>query len=408
MDTLRDEWPFFNRTAVRPLKVIIVGAGIGGLTSGIALAKTGHSVIILESVNEIDEVGAGIQLAPNASRILHRLGVLEEVMGHATVLEKISIRRYSSDAELSTSPLMPSIGRKYGAPMSVIHRGDLQRVLVGAAIKAGCHILTAHTVIAADPDFAATVQVHNNKTGDICSFAGDVVIAADGIKSTIRRQMALSGGYHTAMRYMGPGGHVMGYPLQNNTTYNLVLVHPAKPDRMEDSWTTKGDRQEMLDFYRNWSPAIRRWLNVASQDIMEWTLYLYPPIPRWVKGSTVLVGDACHPMLPFVAQGAANAIEGAAVLATAFTCTADIPLALMMYEKIRKERGEKIAASASDTALALHLPNGPAQRRRDEAIVNRVQSPDKWNNTQWQDYMWGVDVMDETMKLWRGVLSGHM
>ncbi|GKU11440.1 unnamed protein product [Fusarium langsethiae] len=207
MDTLRDRWVPYSQRAARPLNVIIVGAGIGGLTAGISLSQTGHSVTILERVNKIDEVGAGIQLAPNASRILNRLGVLEEIMEHATVLERVSIRRYSGDDELSTVPLMP-------------------------------------------------------------------------------------------------------------------------------------------------------------------------------------------------AQGAANAIEDAAVLATALTCTADVKLALKMYEVIRKDRGEQIAASAAKTAHTLHLPDGPEQRDRDEAIVSGTQNPDRWSNGQWQDYMYGVDVMKATVDLW--------
>ncbi|KAF4964676.1 hypothetical protein FZEAL_10843 [Fusarium zealandicum] len=293
--------------------------------------------------------------------------------------------------------------------------------------------MTSQTVISVNPEFAATIQARNNKTGDISWFHGDVVIAADGIKSSIRQQMALADGFHdqpvctgnaayrllvsidkvehdpllsgmlresVAVRYMGPGGHVMAYPLQNNTAYNLVLVHPAKAGSTAEGWTTKGDRQEMLDFYQSWSPAIRRWLKVADQDVMEWKLYSYRPIPTWIKGNTALIGDACHPMLPFVAQGAANAIEDAAVLATAFTCTADVKLALSMYEVIRKDRGEQIAASASKTAHTLHLPDGPEQRERDEAIVNSTHNPDRWSNTQWQDYMYGVDVMADTTNLW--------
>ncbi|KAF5027016.1 hypothetical protein F66182_891 [Fusarium sp. NRRL 66182] len=441
MDTLGDKWPRSTRKAVRPLEVIIVGAGIGGLTAGISLSQSGHSVMILERVDKIDEIGAGIQLAPNASRILNRLGVLEEVMDYATVLERVSIRRYCSDDELSTVPLMPSTGLRYGAPSSVIHRGDLQTVLLRAATNAGCQILTSQTVIAVDPEFAATVQARNSKTGDLAWFHGDLLIAADGIKSCIRQQMAISDGFYdepvctgnaayrllvpidkvehdpmlsgmlgenVAMRYMGPGGHVMAYPLQNNTAYNLVLVHPAKAGNKADGWTTRGDRQEMLDFYQNWSPAIRKWLELADQDVMEWNLYSYRPIPRWSKGSTALIGDSCHPMLPFVAQGAANAIEDAAVLATALTCTADIKLALMMYEVIRKDRGEQIAASASKTAHTLHLPDGPEQRDRDEAMVNSTHNPDRWSNIQWQDYMYGVDVMKDTLNLWRAMSERTM
>ena len=350
-----------------------------------------------------------------------------------------------SDDELASSPLMPSSGIKYGAPMSVIHRGDLHRILLNAAHASGCNILTSHTVFAADPSFSGRVEVRNNKTGDISWFAGDVVIAADGTKSTLRKQMVVANGVkdkptktgdsayrlvvpreevqdepellemldqNVAMRYMGPGGHVMAYPVKNNSAYNLVLIHPAKvtgpDDDSGDSWTSKGDRQEMQDFYHNWSPALRKWIEHAGQEISEWDLYVYPQLPKWVQGNVALIGDACHPMLPYVAQGAANAMEDAAVLAMALTCTSDVQLALRVYELVRKDRGEQIAASASTTASALHLPDGPAQVNRDEAIVAASKGhehPDKWGNVKWQDFMWGVDVMRETIQSWNALAS---
>ncbi|KAK2604001.1 hypothetical protein QQS21_003837 [Conoideocrella luteorostrata] len=447
METLRDSWPHVGRQAIKPLSVIVVGSGIGGLTAGIALAQTGHRVTIFESVPKIIEVGAGIQLAPNASRILHRLGVLQEVMNHASVLTRVSIRRYSSDNEIGTTPMMPSNGHRYGAPMGVIHRGDLQRILLNAAKQSGCQIFTHHTVVAVDPSFSARVQVHNHKTDKVFWCSGCMVIAADGTKSVIRKQMALSNGYkdqpmetcdaayrlliprkkiehnpmllemldqNVAMRYMGPGGHVMAYPLKNNSLYNIVLLHPAKQSHpvagagAKDSWTSKGDRREMLDFYSGWSPAIREWIEHADEDILEWSLYLYPKIPKWVQGSVALIGDACHPMLPYVAQGAANAIEDAVVLATALTCTPDVQLALNLYEKIRKDRGEKIAASATVTAKVLHLPDGPEQIARDAAIRiahKGSEHPDKWGNAHWQDFMWGVDVMKDTIDSWNTLVK---
>lgn len=295
---------------------------------------------------------------------------------------------------------------------------------------------------------APKVLVRVNKTGKTSWVAGDIVIAADGIKSVCRRQMALAGGYASkdrcyptgdaayrlliprervqhepellamldqdvAMRYMGPGGHIMAYPLKGNKVYNLVLLHPAKATGSieEDVWTTAGDRREMMSFYGNWSPAIRKWLSYAREDdeenIPEWTLNTYPSLPTWVRGSAALIGDACHPMLPYVAQGAANGIEDAAVIATALTCTSDVQLALRVYEAVRKERAEKIAASAMGTSKSLHLPDGPEQERRDMAIRNagregaeESDTADKWRDQQWQDYMWGVDVMRVTIEKW--------
>jgi salicylate hydroxylase len=217
-----------------------------------------------------------------------------------------------------------------------------------------------------------------------------------------------------AMRYMGPGGHIMAYPLEGNKVYNMVLIHPSKAtaDTKEDAWTTTGERKKMMSFYGNWSPAIRKWLSYAGEEdeesIPEWTLNMYPPLPTWVRGGVALIGDACHPMLPYVAQGAANGIEDAAVIATALNCTSNVELALCVYEAVRKERAEKIAASASDTSRSLHLPDGPEQEKRNRAIqsegckgrTEKSDVADKWRDQQWQDFMWGIDVMRETVHKW--------
>ncbi|KAM3426275.1 hypothetical protein NHJ13734_009549 [Beauveria thailandica] len=437
METLRDEYSGRRRQAVKSLNIIIVGAGIGGLTAGIALAQTGHCVTIFESVPEITDVGAGIQIAPNASRILHRLGVLQHVMERATVLERVSVRRYASDQEMATFPLMPANGIKYGAPMSVIHRGDLQNIMLAKALELGCLIFTNHRVIDVDPKFTPRVQVHQVTTDMTFWLSADLVIAADGVKSQVRRQIMNSKSYkdepiptgdaayrlliprarvlddplalsmineNVAMRYMGPGGHVMAYPIRDNSLYNIVLLHPARSKALaEDVWTSKGSREDMFKFCADWSPAVRNWLTYADEEILEWTLYVYPHLPTWIQGSVALLGDACHPMLPYVAQGAANAMEDAAVLATALTCTSNVKLALNMYETVRKSRAEKIAASATATAYTLHLPDGPEQVARDQGLVNpgaAKRNSDKWSNLEWQDFMWGVDVMDATTRMW--------
>ncbi|KAJ3493051.1 hypothetical protein NLG97_g4983 [Lecanicillium saksenae] len=440
METMRDNWPREKQQAVKSYRVLVVGAGIGGLTTAIALAQTGHTVQILESASVLEEVGAGIQIAPNASRILHRLGVLQAVMRYITVLERVSVRRYDSDEELATFPVMPINGLKYGAPMGVIHRADLQRVLLRRATELGCEVLTNHNVIEVDEDFSARVKVVLGAGQETFWLTADLLVGADGIHSTVRQQLMERSGHfvetvrtgdaayrllipieavtsdlallsmvkqNIAIRYMGPGGHIMAYPVRNNTLYNLVLLHTSKPNVAgSNPWTTKASRTDMMNFFSGWSPMIRRWLRYANEEVLEWDLHSYSNLPTWTTGSTVLLGDACHPMLPYVAQGAANAIEDAAVLSTALTCTSDIQLALRMYESVRKARAEKIALSASATANALHLPDGPEQRKRDETMKNprkAASNPDKWNNEQWQQYMWGVDVMAETLKLWKTI-----
>ncbi len=287
-----------------------------------------------------------------------------------------------------------------------------------------------HKVVKADPEFRARVQVESGEW-----IEGDVVIAADGIKSDIRHQMyahrsnevqksstgdavyrviipreKLQGNKRAlelldsniGMRWMGPRGHIMAYPIKNNNVYNMVLLHPQKPDAENtESWTNKGDKKEMMDFYKGWNDLVCDLLSyVPEGEINEWTLNTHHPLPRWIENECALIGDACHPMFPYVAQGAAQAIEDAAVLAVSLSLAEDVPTALGVYEAIRKSRGEKIQSSATKTRHVLHLPDGPEQENRDKAIAGTGRNPDLWADRDWQDFMWGVDVMRDTLDKW--------
>ncbi len=215
------------------------------------LARTGHTVTLLEKSRSFSEVGAGIQLAPNATRILARFGVLEAILQHATLLECNSLRRYADDSELGSVPFMPALGHLYGAPALVIHRGDLQAVLLRAAAwETGIIIRTDAKVVDIADDFEASIRLEDGEC-----LKGDLVIAGDGLKSRTRAQImrtigAKNGSHHTgdaayrillprdvllednealgllnsklATRWMGPGGHVMAYPVSNHLVFNMV------------------------------------------------------------------------------------------------------------------------------------------------------------------------------------------
>lgn len=212
----------------------------------------------------------------------------------------------------------------------------------------------------------------------------------------------------------------MAYPVRSNKLYNMVLIHPIRRDQVNtESWTNRGTKAEMLKQYSGWNPTVRHLMSyVPDGEVMEWTLNLHSPLHSWVENKFVLLGDSCHPMLPYVAQGAANAVEDAAVLTVALSLiesTDEIPSALVAYEAIRKSRGEAIQASASATQKVLHLPDGPEQEERDRKIKESTlaatslansagtaekRNPDLWADQQWQDFMWGVDVMKETFERW--------
>ncbi|KAK6357725.1 hypothetical protein TWF718_002034 [Orbilia javanica] len=424
--------------AATSLRIIIIGGGIAGLAAAIGLTLTGHSVTIFEAVSSIKEVGAGIQIAPNASRILERFGVLDEVLRDGIALERNSLRRWEDDGEIGWVGLMPGVGKKYNAPLLVVHRADLQRILLHRAQSLGVKIHTSSPISTIAQDFSPSIRL---STGEWVS--GDLVIAADGIKSFVRSQIAKKMGVkdetvstgdaayrvvieeermrsdpkirellksNTGVRWMGPGGHIMAYPLRSHKLYNMVLIHPIRPHQIDtESWTSPGTKAEMLKTYSGWNSTVKQLLSYVPDDgeVMEWTLNSHAPLKSWHEGRFVLIGDACHPMLPYVAQGAANAIEDAAVLTIVLgmiQSAEKIEDALKVYEVIRKERGEAIQASARDTQKILHLKDGREQEERDRRIREstvaarggeKKGNPDLWADLRWQEFMWGVDVMKE-------------
>ncbi|KAB8226870.1 salicylate hydroxylase [Aspergillus alliaceus] len=418
----------------KPLKVLIVGCGITGLTTALGLKLFGHEVTVFEQSVALAEAGAGIQLAPNASRILRLFGVLEEVMSKANILAQNSLRRYQDDQELGKAPLMPL--EKYHAPLAVIHRADLVDILVRRVRELGVRIRLNTKVQAVDSEFEARIQLHTQEW-----VLGDVVIACDGIHSSSRKQMmnyqGARAGYistgdaayrllipaeamesnpvtfglihhNVGIRWMGPGGHIMAYPIKRNTLYNMVLVHPQTGDwsEGEETWTRMGSKRQMQHIYQGWNRVVQTLVDlVPEKEIVEWSLYIHPHLPRWFQNKCVLAGDACHPMLPYVAQGAAQGIEDAAVLTLCLSLPLDIWTALMVYEHHRKTRAERIQDSATATGEILHLPDGEAQRRRDEAFRGHGRNPDLWADSKWQDYMWGTDVIKDVSEHWEDTVA---
>lgn len=324
----------------------------------------------------------------------------------------------------------------------MIHRGDLQTILLDQVKQLHIPVYLNSEVIAVDPCFAARMQLRTKEW-----VSGDVVICADGIRSPVRAQIAAANGIregslptgdaayrvlipkerlkndakalklvsqNVGMRWMGPEGHIMAYPIKNNTIYNMVLIHPQRASQSNnENWTNKGNKTEMMDFYKDWNPTVQALLSyVPDGEIMEWTLNTHTPLQKWYQNRCVLIGDACHPMLPYVGQGAAQAIEDAGVLTCALSLipsgtAKDIRTAFRVYEMIRKERGERIQDSAAATRKVLHLPDGREQMERDEAIRDseegKGRNPDLWADEKWQNFMYGVDVMKDCVDGWENL-----
>lgn len=416
---------------------------MGGLTTALALAKRGfENIDVFEYAKDLGFVGAGIQLAPNMARILDRLGVWANIEREAVVLKDTSIRQGSTDEELANVDL-GYVHSTYGYPHMVGHRSSLagsiyEGCLREAAIK--FHFSTSVSDVSnfdTKPTFTA-----KPKDGSPYQVTCDVLLGADGIKSQTRvsllstisatatvedsgqaayrimlsrEQMssdpALLALIDTdrATRWIGEKRHIIAYPVSNKTIYNISTAQPdtnfaAAPSA---TYTTKGSKTEMLNVYSDFSPLVQRMLNLVPEgEVCEWKLRVHQPLPTWVHGSVALVGDACHPTLPHLAQGAAQAIEDAAVLGVVLarlpsTDAAAINKALRVYEVIRKERAETLVALAAASGKAMHLGDGAAKEERDRQFRKvreaggKGEVPDKWADADVQRKIYGVDVMKE-------------
>jgi salicylate hydroxylase len=362
------------------MRAIIVGGGIGGLAAAIALRQTGWSVQVIERAEQFGEVGAGVQLGPNATRVLNRLGLGEKLDQIAVAPEAVRFLRWADDAVLTEWPTKELLGR-FGSPYYTLYRPDLIEMLAAAQPSEDIMLGTEVTDVSATPDGAAV------STADGTRLEADLVLGCDGIHSTVRsraigdaparfsgmcayRAVVPSDGVeHTVRNWLGPDRHLVAYPVGRDGRYlNLVCVDTASEWRTE-SWTAPGDPDELRNAFKGWSPKVTSLLDRVAGPIYRWGLYDREPLPTWLASAVALVGDACHPMLPFMAQGAAQAIEDAAVLAQCLTGGADLGAALRRYEQLRLPRASRIQRLSYDNNVVYHLADGPEQRARDHAMM---------------------------------------
>ncbi len=417
----------FYQHCKSPLNVMIVGAGVAGLALAGVLGHSGHKVTVLEAAPKISEVGAGINCSPNLTRLLGRWGLDKRVRKHTNALCRIDLRRWQDGDFLGAATLMPEIENRHGAPQYAVHRADLQYALLEEA-ETVAEVRINSIVVDVDFD-KPSVTLHDGTVLD-----ADVVIGADGMKSTCRKLIYQHLGLidkarptgdaafralipldhvtdpelrkfvtdHAATRWMGPDRHVQGYPIRNGNMYNMVLCHPDT-GFSEESWTARASKQEILHHFGNWdSTRLRKLLElIPDENVMKWRLCEHDLLPTWVVGKVVLLGDACHPMLPYIAQGAAQAIEDVGVLGIALNqipTKEDLPTYLKAYEIARKSRTDGITSNGNATRTVLHLHDGPAQEERDtkfRAVSGGGENPDLLGDTKAQSFLWGYDPEKE-------------
>jgi salicylate hydroxylase len=369
--------------------LLIAGAGIGGLTAALAIARRGFPVTLFDQAERLEEVGAGIQLSPNATRILISLGLADRLAPAIVAPTAIRLRAGSSGRDIAIMPLGKEV--RHGAPYWVVHRADLQGALLaaveshtGITLKLGARIdgfvLGPQAVTAKISGGEGTREHH-----------GLALIGADGLWSRLRESLgprtpARFAG-RTAWRAVAPaadvprafcepevnlwiglGGHLVHYPIRGSAAVNIVAV--TSDDWQSTQWSTAADRDEVLARFppRLWaSPA--RELMAAPERWQKWALYDRAPSTNWGHGPVTLLGDAAHPMLPFLAQGAAMAIEDAFVLAGALSrFPADPARALRDYERQRQPRTARVQRAARRSDLVYHLGR-PAASIRDAALA---------------------------------------
>jgi salicylate hydroxylase len=373
---------------MNPPHAVIAGAGIGGLCAALCLARGGWRVSLYEKANVLEETGAGLQLSPNASAILGELGVIARLAPYALRPKAIRIRRARDGATLAAMPL-DDAERRWGAPYLVVHRADLQRALLDAIARESSVKLETGAAVAGFASGENCVAVAIEQGAARMKAVGDCLIGADGVRSFVRQRLGADSAKYSgwtawratvdsaraphAMRreetilWLGGKAHLVHYPLRGGAVINVVAIldEGFRHDEAE-FWSSPGDRNLLGARFSGWHEAARDLLR-AAPDWRKWPLFDCNPIASWTAGRVALMGDAAHPMLPFLAQGAAQAIEDAGALGEILTRGQNIETSLRAYQEARCPRAARVQRASRGQAKIYHLA-GPAAFLRDMAL----------------------------------------
>ena len=362
------------------LHIAVIGGGIGGLTAAVALRQAGFEVDTYEQAPELTEVGGGINMAPNATRVLRRLGLGEGLDREGVRPLRTHQRRWLDGRTLQSAPLNPLCEELYGAPHMTIHRADLLAVIAAAFPADRVHL--GHRLVGlAERRGCAEAWFDNGERITV-----DVLVGADGIHSAVRA--ALFGAEDPAFAgcvayrglvpveriadlrlelgsqsWVGPGAHLVHYFVSRGRLLNFVGWTEHDEWNRED-WTDRATVARALAAFAGWHDQVRTII-AAAETCFIWALFDRDPLPRWSVGHTTLLGDACHPMYPFMGQGAAMAIEDGATLAACLRAVPDPAEALLRYERLRLPRVTRLQQMSRANKTRFHLPDGPAQEMRD-------------------------------------------
>ena len=385
------------------MRVLVVGAGIGGLTAALALRQCGFDAHVYEQARVLREVGAGLALGPNAVTVLHRLGLAEALRAVGVRSESWDFRDWQSGAVLGRVPLADAAEIRWGAPFYNVHRADLHDALRGA-------VGDQHITLG-----ACCVSVEQHGLEVAIGFAdgrhatGDLLIGADGVHSVVREyvagpdqptwwpQIAWRGLVPAAigreveleMRqhvFLGPQVMFVTYYVSSGRLVNWIGCTPSDGWRAE-SWSARGDRDEALTLFAEWHPQVRA-LIAGTEQVFMWALFDRPSLDTWTRGPVALLGDAAHPMLPFMAQGAAQSIEDGLALALCLAADRDDPQrAIGTYASRRRERTAALQAASREQGRNLQLSDSAGVAARNAQMGENPEAP-----LARYDSAWGYDV----------------
>ncbi|MFL5098377.1 MAG: FAD-dependent monooxygenase [Xanthobacteraceae bacterium] len=375
-------------------RMAIVGGGIGGLTAALALLRRGIDVDVYEQAPELKEVGAGVQISSNGTRVLYALGLQEAVERISSIPTAKEIRLWSTGQTWKLFDLGAISIELYGFPYVLMHRRDLHGILAEAigGLKPDALHLGMRCIDVAQSDTSVTLRFATGETAQ-----APLAIGADGVHSQVRASLFGAGAAQftgciawrgivpmerlpaqisrtCGTNWVGAGGHVVHYPLRRGELMNFVGIL-ERTDWQIESWTIRGTTEELANDFRGWHADVHAIIRNIEEPY-KWALMVRPPMPHWTKGRITLLGDACHPMLPLLAQGAVMALEDGFVLARCLGTYADHATAFAHYEAARRDRTARAVNGSAENAQRFHN-RSLADAAGAEAYVTREWQPER-------------------------------
>ena len=386
------------------MRIPIVGAGIGGLTAALALRQAGFDAHVYEQARVLREVGAGVAISPTAVKVLHGLGLTAALRTVGVVSDSMDSRDWQTGALLGRVPLAEAAVERWGAPFYHLHRADLHDAL--RAALGDQHITLGARCVAVEQP-TSTVELRFADDGEA---TGDLLIGADGIHSVVRDHVAGPDrpiwSRQISWRGLAPAmvGHELGLEVRHHSFWgprtqfvcfyvsagrlvNWVGNTQNDDDWHEESWSARGDREEVLRLFAGWHPQVRA-LIAETEQVFKWALFDRPPLDTWTRRRVALLGDAAHPMLPYMAQGASQSIEDAFVLAGCLAADQDHPQrAIEAYAARRRERTAAVQNASRDASRVVRLTDSEEVQARNARLAESPEAP-----VARFDWIWSYDV----------------